>query len=243
MPAVFVHGVPDTDRSWAALRAEFDRSDVVCVRLPGFGVDAPDGWTATKEEYAAWLEAELVEIGEPVDLVGHDWGAMLSLRVASVRPDLVRTLACGSGPVDDAYEWHAMAQAWQTPEVGEAVMATMTSMTSDELTAGMIAAGTPVDLAPMQSGWIDARMADVILRLYRSAIAVGAEWTPTIAAMPRRPSVVFHGADDAFVDTGCARRIADRLDARLVTYEGCGHWWNWERAAETAAILTELWSR
>ncbi len=243
MPAVFVHGVPDTDRSWAALRAALDRTDVVCVRLPGFGIDAPDGWTATKEEYAAWLEAELVEIGAPVDLVGHDWGAMLSLRVASVRPDLIRTLACGSGPVDDAYEWHAMAQAWQTPAVGEAVMATMTSMTSDELTAGMIAAGTPAELAPMQSGWIDARMADSILRLYRSAVTVGAEWTPAIAAMPRRPSVVFHGADDAFVDVGCARRIADRLDAPMVTYEACGHWWNWERAEETAAVLTELWSR
>ncbi|MBK5289081.1 MAG: alpha/beta fold hydrolase, partial [Acidimicrobiia bacterium] len=210
MPAVFVHGVPDTDRSWDALLHALDRTDVVGVRLPGFGVETPAGWTATKEDYARWLESELVQIGEPVDLVGHDWGAILVQRVASVRPDLIRTLACGSGPVDAAYEWHAMAQAFQTPDVGEQVIATLTGMNPDELAAGMAAAGTPADLAPLQAADIDARMGDCILRLYRSAVTVGAEWEPAVAAMPARPAVVFHGADDPFVDEACAQRIADR---------------------------------
>ena len=115
MPAVFVHGVPDTARVWDPLIAATGRADAIALALPGFGAPTPDGWTASKESYAAWLEAGLVEIGEPVDLVGHDWGALLSQRVASVRPDLIRTLAVGSGPLEEEYEWHAMAQAWQTP--------------------------------------------------------------------------------------------------------------------------------
>ena len=242
MPAVFVHGVPDTHRCWGALLDHLDRSDIVRVRLPGFGVDGPEGWTATKEEYAAWLEAEIDAIGAPVDLVGHDWGAMLCLRVASVRPDLIRTLAVGSGPLDAQYEWHAMAQAWQTPEVGEHIMAAMTAMTAEALATGLAAAGTPADLAPIQAAAIDARMGAAILALYRSAITAGAEWDPQVGAMPPRPAVVFHGADDDFVDLGTAQRIAERLGARLVTFDGCGHWWNWDEAAHTAAILTDLWA-
>ena len=117
MTAVFVHGVPDTEQMWNRLTAAIDRSDVVRLSLPGFGTDVPAGWTATKEEYSGWLESQLEQFAEPVDLVGHDWGAILSQRVASLRPDLVRTLACGSGPLDDEYEWHPMAQAWQTSEV------------------------------------------------------------------------------------------------------------------------------
>jgi pimeloyl-ACP methyl ester carboxylesterase len=37
MPAVFVHGVPDTTRLWDAVRARLERTDVVTPALPGFG--------------------------------------------------------------------------------------------------------------------------------------------------------------------------------------------------------------
>jgi pimeloyl-ACP methyl ester carboxylesterase len=37
MPAVLVHGVPDTHRVWRALIGRLRRDDVVTVSLPGFG--------------------------------------------------------------------------------------------------------------------------------------------------------------------------------------------------------------
>lgn len=205
MTVVLVHGVPDTERSWDRLRAELARTDVTAVSLPGFGVPTPPGFGATKEEYAAWLEAEILAFGEPVDLVAHDWGALLAQRVASVRPDVIRTLAIGSGPLDRTYTWHAMAQAWQTPE------------------------------------HVDATMAGCILNLYRSAVHVGDEWQDALDAMPVRPALVFHGADDPYLGTEIAERIATRLHAELVVYDGCSHWWAWARAAETAAALMRLW--
>jgi pimeloyl-ACP methyl ester carboxylesterase len=241
MPAVLVHGVPDTGRMWNALRAELARTDVEVLALPGFGTPAPAGWTATKEEYAAWLEEQLVALGEPVDLVAHDWGAILAQRVASVRPDLIRTLACGSGPCDETYTWHAMAQAWQTPEVGEQIVEGMLGLPRADLEAGLVAGGAPAPLAALQADALDAEMARCILALYRSAVTVGAEWQPAVDAMPRRPAVVFHGADDLYVERIVAERLAARLDGELVVLDGCGHWWAWERAAEVAAALTELW--
>jgi pimeloyl-ACP methyl ester carboxylesterase len=50
-------------------------------------------------EYVDWLIARLEEIGSPVDLVGHDWGPALTVRVASPRPDLVRTRAGGDAVI------------------------------------------------------------------------------------------------------------------------------------------------
>src|SRR5262249_27377115 len=51
MPAVLVHGVPDTHRLWDALRARLARRDVTAVSLPGFGAAVPAGFDATKEAY------------------------------------------------------------------------------------------------------------------------------------------------------------------------------------------------
>ena len=241
MPAVLVHGVPDTVAMWGPVRDALDRADVEVLALPGFGGQAPAGWTATKEAYADWLEARIVELGEPVDLVAHDWGAILAQRVASRRPELVRTLACGSGPLDDAYTWHAMAQAWQTPDVGEEIVAGMLALPHDDLVAGLTAGGAPPELAELQAGALDAEMARCILALYRSAVTVGAEWQPAVDALPARPALVFHGADDPFVGTDVAERLAARLDAELVVFADCGHWWAWARAPEVAARLTDLW--
>jgi pimeloyl-ACP methyl ester carboxylesterase len=241
MPAVFVHGVPDTGRMWTALLDELARSDVEVLALPGFGNRAPAGWAATKEAYAEWLEARIVAFGTPVDLVAHDWGAILAQRVASQRPDLIRTLACGSGPLDETYTWHAMAQAWQTPEIGEQIVAGMLARARADLVAGLVAGGAPETLASIQADALDAEMARCILALYRSAISVGSEWQAAVDAMPRRPALVFHGADDSYVEEPVAERLAARLECTLMVFDGCGHWWTWERAPQVAAALTELW--
>jgi pimeloyl-ACP methyl ester carboxylesterase len=76
VPAVLVHGVPETPGVWDFVRRELVRSDVVTPQLPGFGCATPAGFTATKEQYVTWLVGELERIAAdgPIDLVGHDWG-------------------------------------------------------------------------------------------------------------------------------------------------------------------------
>src|SRR5262245_13098029 len=152
VPAVLVHGVPDTHRMWDPLRAHLRRSDVVTVSLPGFSASAPAGFAATKEAYVDWLIDTIAREGEPVDLVGHDWGSLLVQRVVSLRPDLVRTWACGDGPVDVEYVWHDLAQQWQTPGVGEQIMEVIGG---DAMVDGLVAAGSPADVAPAVVSHID----------------------------------------------------------------------------------------
>lgn len=238
MPAVLVHGVPDTHRLWNPLRAHLKRTDISTPSLPGFDAPVPSGFTATKEAYVDWLIGEIERIGGPVDLVGHDWGALLVQRVVSLRPDLIRTWACGDGPVDVEYVWHDIAQQWQTPNVGEQVMA---MMGLDAMVEGLAAVGVPRAIAQETARFVDASMKDCILRLYRSAVNVGAEWQPDLEKV-KRPALILWGKDDPYVAPRFADRLAKRVRGELVLFEGCGHWWPLQRAAEAAAALERFWA-
>src|SRR5256886_2132843 len=182
MPAVLVHGVPDTHRLWDKLRSHLSRRDVLAPSLPGFGVPTPPGFQPTKETYVERLIEEVERVGEPVDLVAHDWASLLVQRLVSLRPDLIRTWACGDGPIDREYVWHDLAQQWQTPGVGEAIMA---AMSGDALADGLVAGGVPAADARGVASHMDERMKQCILGLYRSAVHVGEEWEDDVARITR----------------------------------------------------------
>ena len=241
MPAVLVHGVPDTAAVWDPLRAHLDRDDVVTVALPGFGTPRPAGFTATKEAYVEWLTAELgriaTETGAPIDLVGHDWGSILVVRVASVGEVPLRTWAAGGGPVDRTYVWHDTAQLWQTPEVGEQVMA---GLTPEALAPGLVATGLSEADAARTAAAVDDTMKGCILELYRSAVHVGDEWEDDLASTTA-PGLVVWGERDPFAAVEFGERLAERTGAALARIDS-GHWWQLERPAEVAAALTDHWS-
>ena len=116
MTVVLVHGNPETDAVWGPLADALRRDDVVRLSPPGFGAPVPRGWGATVEEYRLWLVGELEAVGEPVDLVGHDWGGGHVANVAMTRPDLLRSWCSDIlGVFEPDYVWHDMAQVWQTP--------------------------------------------------------------------------------------------------------------------------------
>ena len=237
MPAIFVHGVTDTNHLWDGVLSYLSRGDTQAVSLPGFGVDAPAGFGSTKEEYVGWLIGELERIGEPVDLVGHDWGALLTERVVCLRPDLIRTWAAGGGALDEAYDWHPVAKMWQTPGQGEQVMQ---AMTPDVLAQVYIAEGLPEELARQFAARVDDRMKAAILPLYRSAVGVWKEWSLDLDSV-ERPGLVIWGKDDPFGPMDLAQKMAKRTGAKFVAFEGCSHWWPVQRPKETAEALESFW--
>jgi pimeloyl-ACP methyl ester carboxylesterase len=237
MPAVLVHGVPDSAQEWDRVRSHLTRTDVITPNLPGFCSPVPAGFGATKEEYVDWLIGEIEAVGEPVDLVGHDWGSIIVQRVVSLRPDLIRTWAAGGGTVDREYEWHEMAKMWQTPGVGEEVMEGMTV----EGTAAALADQLGQEQANECAKGVDDAMKDCILKLYRSAADGFGEWHDAVDAISR-PGVVFWGADDPFVTPDFGERLAQRTGARLVMFPDSGHWWPITKAADVARELETLWA-
>lgn len=238
MPVVFVHGVPDTQRVWNAVVARLQRSDVLTLSLPGFGCPVPTGFAATKEAYVDWLLGELETLTGDIDLVGHDWGALLVVRAVSLRPRIVRTWAAGAAPVDSTYVWHDTARLWQTPEVGEQVMH---AMTPEALRVGLPSAGISEAQAAVVADHVDATMKRCILALYRSAVQVGSEWEgdlPNVSA----PGLVLWGADDPFASPTFGARLAERTRARFVSLPGCSHWWQLQQPDKVVAELERLWS-
>ena len=242
MTVVFVHGVPETAAIWRKVQDRIGRESIA-VSLPGFGCPRPDGFGATKDEYVAWLVAELDAIGEPVDLVGHDWGAPLTMRVASAFGDRLRTWAadCG-GLVHPDYEWHAFAKIWQTPGEGEAFMDQQRAQPVEEAAAGLaqIMSISPEDALEMASGQ-DETMSACILDLYRSALPNPyADWGPF--APPSAPGLVVQATEDPFADPRLSREVADLLGAEVGLLEGVSHFWPYQAPDQAAALLTEFWA-
>ena len=238
MPAVLIHGVPDTFRVWDLVREHLSRKDIVTLSLPGFNSPIREGFTATKEEYVDWIISQLERIAEPVDLVGHDWGCILAMRVASLRPDLVRTWAAGSGPISKNYEWHPLAKIWQTPGKGEAWFR---DLDHEDMAEFMAKAGLPLAWARDTVSRVDAKMGDCILRLYRSAVNVGAEWQRDLRSV-RSPGLVFWGQEDSACPVAFADQLAaDAHAASLLKLES-KHWTIVERAAQVASAFEQHWT-
>jgi len=237
VPAVFVHGIPDTYRVWDAVFDHLTRTDVLALALPGLGNPVPEGFTATKEEYVDWIIARLEEIGTPVDLVGHDWGSALTVRVASLRPDLVRTWAGGDAAMSPALEWSSLSKIWQTPGVGEQWMAEVDlSAFSEQLKKD----GVPAHRADETVSRLDATMKDSILRLVCSGVHTGAEWEPGLANVTS-PSLVFWGRDDQYQPVEYAEDLAKNVRATSVVLLDSGHWPQLQQPRELAAALTRHW--
>ncbi|MEO0492433.1 MAG: alpha/beta fold hydrolase [Actinomycetota bacterium] len=247
MPKVFVHGNPECAAVWDLLVAELaDRGvdDVIRLSPPGFGAPVPDGFEATMAGYHTWLADELAAIDGPVDLVGHDWGAGHVAGIAADRPDLIRSFAmdCG-GLVHPDYEWHDMAQAWQTPEVGEQVVAAMTGGERADRLAMYEGLGMSGSIAEAHADAADETMGACILTLYRSAVPpalsdVGAR----LRGAERRPALFVIAEQDTFVSADLAASTAEDLGAPVVRFADQGHWWMIGDPVAAADALIGFWA-
>lgn len=239
MTAVFVHGVPETPAVWEPLVSHLERDDVALLQLPGFGCALPDGFEPTMHGYAEWLSLELSAFDE-VDLVAHDWGAILSLRVLAAQPSNVRSWAIDMGDLGPDFRWHDSARTFQTPGEGEALIDGMVGASPADRAALLQAVGVPEAHAPRMAADFDATMGAAILVLYRSAIHVGTEWGPGIDNIRSRGLVVA-SLLDPFRNADRARRLAQRTQADIVELPECGHFWMLEQPKQCAKVLTDHW--
>jgi pimeloyl-ACP methyl ester carboxylesterase len=239
MTAVFVHGVPETTKVWGPLVSHLDRTDVVLLGLPAFGSDRPDGFDATMETYAAWLAAEL-EAFDEIDLVTHDWGAILALRVLGDRPANVRSWVSDMGDLGPDFAWHDTAKVWQTPGAGEEFMDGMVGAPLADRAALLGAVGVPADHATTMAADFDRTMADAILDLYRSATDVGNEWGPHIDAI-EPPGLLVESLLDPFRNAGRVVRLAERTGAQVLKLPDSGHFWMLDAPAIAAEGIAAFW--
>jgi pimeloyl-ACP methyl ester carboxylesterase len=236
---VLVHGVPETAALWDRLRTHLD-GESLAVELPGFGCPRPDGFPATPDAYADRLIGELERIGRPVDLVGHDWGAGLTYRIATTRPDLLRSWAADAAYLlHPDYAWHDLARTWQTEGAGEEFWTGYLGAPVEQVAAGFVPWGVTAADAAALVATADETMARCVLDLYRAAVPnPHALWTAAPTAVP---GLVLDPSDDPFGPREQSLDVARSLGAQVAPLDGLGHWWALQDPARVAAELAVFW--
>jgi pimeloyl-ACP methyl ester carboxylesterase len=245
MTAVFVHGFPETKQIWDSLRRVLDR-DSSALALPGFGTPRPAGFAATKDAYAEWLADALSRTEEPIDLVGHDVGALISLRVATAFDVPLRSFVVDVAAIfHPKFDWPERVHRLQTPGVGEELLKSTREAdpTDPDSTAGRLAgAGVPVDEARAIGATHDETMSRSILDFYRSAVPnVAADWWKDVKGPTRSQGLVLLLPDPP-EEEEMSLDVARKLGAQTARLDGLDHCWMAEAPEVVAPVLERFWS-
>jgi pimeloyl-ACP methyl ester carboxylesterase len=217
----------------------------VALALPGFGSPRSLGFTATKDAYATWLADALESIGGPIDLVGHDWGALLTLRVATAFETPIRSWAVDvANNFHPASRWRLLAQTWDTPEVGEAWMRSVLAAGPegpDSFASRLARHGVSERQARVMVAAHDETMSGCILDLYRSAVPNAfADWGAQTTRPTRAPGLVLLLPDPP-EDEAMSLDVARWLGARTDRLDGRHHCWMAQDPQATLTVLRRFW--
>jgi len=239
-----VHGFPETPAVWRPLQAILG-GDAVAVSLPGLGVERPAGFTATKDAYADALAATLAELDGPLDLVGHDIGALLTLRIATALNPPLRSWAVDVANVFHRdFAWPERVHELQTPGAGEELVRTMREADPGKpasTKARLVAGGVPGLLAAEIAAAHDPAMSRCILDFYRSAVPnVATDWWSEAGRTASRGLVLL--LPDPPRDEAMSIDVARRLGATTARLDDLGHCWMAEDPQRVAAVLRSFWA-
>jgi pimeloyl-ACP methyl ester carboxylesterase len=246
-PAVYVHGLGGSSQNWTDLAWLLaGRLDAQAVDLPGFGYSDPSH-RYTLEAFADRLIAHLEHAGRgPVHLVGNSLGGSIAVRVAGLRPDLVRTLTLVS-PAMPFLDPRRTAQlpvlpVLALPGAEKLVAWAMARMTPERMAAQVLAAcfGDPAKALPQRRA---EQIEEIKLRFtvehypraylqtmrglvssFVRAYLPGPNSLWRIAARITAPTLVIGGTTDKLIDIRVPAQVAKIIpDSRLLTLPGVGH--------------------
>ena len=250
--ALYVHGLGGASTNWTDLAALLAvRVDGWSIDLPGFGRSQPPPRgrysigghvraVVDVLEHVAALPGEAV--GRPVHLLGNSLGGLVSLLVASRRPDLVASLTLISPAMPVYRVPPAFSRALLLlllPGIPSLAERRMAGITPEESVRAMIRMcfGDPARVPRerieqsvqemrerAQQPWADRALTRSMRGLITSYLRVGAANAWRAARGLRPPALVVWGSRDKLVDPALAPRLAAAVpDARLLVLDGIGH--------------------
>ncbi|HEX6116889.1 MAG TPA: alpha/beta hydrolase [Solirubrobacterales bacterium] len=267
-PVLMLHGFPQFWWLWRAQLADLGRDHrVVAPDMRGYNLSsAPQDVEAYRMRHLIADVRGLVERlgGEPVVLVGHDWGGIVSWAFAIKHPELVdRLVICDAPP---PFTWGRELE--RTPRQREAVRYMEDFAKPPPLGEELVRAN---DFAAMEAlalgrGIEEGYLGESDRRLYREAwsqpgVLTGglnyyraagmgdqvrfgqpAEVQAALRSMRVEvPTLVVWGEEDHFLLPGLTDGIEEWVpDVRVEILPGAGHWVPQQRAAEVTALIREF---
>lgn len=241
-PTLLLHGVPETADIWDGVISHL-RPHYRCLApdLPGFGrSSAPCDFDTSFENLGRYVDGlvEAIDIGQPVNLVVHDYGGAFGVAWAAQHPEKVRRLVMMNHPFFVArYRWHRDAQIFRTPLLGEVFMRTLT-WPAFYLSIRRIDPNLSRDDARRLYANLTPQTKRMILRLYRAADPEEfRKWEPRmLEATAHIPTLMLWGKDPA-VPSWVAQSFGAREVKHLSQY---GHWLPQEAPDVVAKELVEF---
>lgn len=250
--ALYVHGLGGASTNWTDLAALLAvRFDGWALDLPGFGRSQPParGRYSIRGHVAAVVDVlERVVAtpgpgeGEPVHLLGNSLGGLVSVLVASRRPDLVAslTLVSPAMPVYRVPEAFSRAMLLLlVPGVPSLAERRMAGISPEQHVRAMVRMcfGNPravprqrVEQAVREmteragQPWADRALTRSMRGLISSYLRVGSANAWRAARALRPPTLIVWGSRDRLVDPALAPRLAGVVPAaRLLVLDGVGH--------------------
>jgi pimeloyl-ACP methyl ester carboxylesterase len=228
---LLLHGFPQTSESWRAVASRLAAQGVraVAVDQRGYSPGArPAGVSAyALPELIADVCALADALGGPLDLVGHDWGAVVGWQVAARHPDRVRTWTAVSTPNplalldmdDDQRQRFAYIRAFREPGRAEHALLDDGACRLRAIYGGAVAPDrVEADVAVLsRPGALTAA-----LNWYRAMSRSDADGLGLVTV----PTSYVWGADDVAFGRRAAEASARYVDAdyTFVPVEGVGHW-------------------
>jgi pimeloyl-ACP methyl ester carboxylesterase len=250
--ALYVHGLGGASTNWTDLAALLAvRFEGWALDLPGFGRSQPPprGRYSMRGHVGAVIDVleHIVArpgpgVGEPVHLLGNSLGGLVSVLVATRRPDLVASLTLISPAMPVYRVPPAFSRALLLlllPGVPSLAERRMAGIAPEEHVRAMVAMcfGNPaavprerVEQAVEEmreradQPWADRALTRSMRGLITSYLRVGGAnaWRAARALKP--PTLIVWGSRDRLVDPALAPRLAAAVpDSRLLVLDGVGH--------------------
>jgi pimeloyl-ACP methyl ester carboxylesterase len=217
-PVLLLHGFPESSREWAGVMSALaDRAHLIAPDLRGAGdTDAPptgyDAATVARDVVALLDELEI----DRVDLVAHDWGALVGFDLCLDHPDRIRRYVAIAVPAPYfrmsralmAGLLKAMPHLWfqwaiATPGLGPALLSKGRQRLAHWLLRGFeFRPMNDADVAAYVETLRDPARARAASKLYRGLILPGfmnAVRGTYLGRVLHTPTLVLFGADDALL--------------------------------------------
>ncbi len=153
---LMLHGFPEYGGAWADL-APYLANHFHCIAPDqrGYGQSwAPDGVENYRaSELVSDMVALIEQVGAPVMVMGHDWGAAVAYGLAMFKPDLVSRLIIANGVHPVPFQ-RAMAAGGAQSEASQYINYLRRPESHQELSADDFAKMKQLFMAKMDSGWL-----------------------------------------------------------------------------------------
>ncbi len=239
---VLIHGIPTWGYLWHDLTPVLaKRYRVLVPDLIGFGYsDRSDRFDRSIARQAEMIDAWMEKIGvERANIVAHDIGGGVALRLATLFPHRVAKLCVMNTVCYDSWPIEAMLQLGH-PETHRKLSAqAVTTMLKQALKGGF--AASPED--EVLDGLLQPYTTEVgKLSLIRNAAALNTNLTVEITALLPKvaaPTLVLWGEDDVFQLVKYGERLArDIPQARLVRIRDARHFVMLDKPEEVAGHVS-----